>query len=78
MVKCVNPCFLRWAAPVQFGSNLLSFCFRVGRSSGSRAPTCVGFDHPFDPAQRMHWQFGIFPLRVSSKEICHTDYMFDI
>ena len=31
----------------------------AGRSSGGIAPTHTGLDHPINPAQQMHLQFGI-------------------
>ena len=31
----------------------------AGRSSGGRAPTCKGLDHPIDSGKQMHLQFGL-------------------
>ena len=37
----------------------------VGRSSGSRALTCTGWDHPIEPALQVHLQFVLFSVPTS-------------
>ena len=36
-----------------------------------RAPTSEGFNHPIDPAQRMHLQFGLFSIQTSGPQLVH-------
>ena len=43
----------------------------VGHISGSRAPTCEGYDHLINPAQRMHLQFGLFSIPTSGPQLVH-------
>ena len=43
----------------------------AGRTSGGRAPTSEGFNHPIDPAQQMHLQFGLFFIPTSGPQVVH-------
>ena len=37
----------------------------AGHSSDGRMSTCEGFDHPIDPVQWTHLQFGLFSVPAS-------------
>ena len=43
----------------------------AGHSSGGEAPICKGLDHPIDPAQQMHLQYGLFSVSTSGPQLVH-------
>ena len=49
--------------------------YRAGRSSGSRAPTSKGLNHPIDPAQSMHLPFQLFFVPASGPQLVHQRYV---
>ena len=44
---------------------------RMGHSSGGRAPTFKGLDHPIYSAQRLHLQSVIFSIPTSGPQLVH-------